>query len=81
MRRLGLIDLGLLRVDVLLGLEVLEHQRLESRQVLLGVDQLGLVLALFRDRLVERGLERRRIDLGEDVAVVDFLALAEVDGN
>ncbi len=77
--RLRLVDLGLLGVEVLEGLEVLLHQRLETRQVLLGVDQLRLVLALFRHRLIERRLQRRRIDLGEDVAFVDLLALAEVD--
>ena len=46
-RSLGLVDLGLLRIDILLGLEVLEHQRLESRQILFGIDQHRLILALF----------------------------------
>ena len=45
-RGLGLIDLGLLQVDVLLGLGVLEDQRLEADEILLGGDQLRFVLAL-----------------------------------
>src|SRR6516225_11738436 len=77
--RFGRIDLGLLQIDVLLGLETLERQGLKSRQVLLRCDQLRFVLALFCDRLVERGFEWRRIDLGERVALMHLLALAEID--
>src|SRR5690348_8822347 len=77
--RFGHIDLGLLQVDVLLGLVALLRERLKSRQVLLIVDQLRFVLALSGDGLVERGFQRRRINLGEDVALPDFLALAEIN--
>ena len=66
-RRLELVDLGLLLVDALLGREVLLRQLLEAGEVLLRGDELGLVLRLLRHRLIERGLQRPRIDLGQDV--------------
>ncbi len=78
---LGLVDLGLLLIDVLLGLVIALHQLLESRQILLRVDQLRLILALLRYRLIEIGLERRRIDLGQHVALMNFLTLAKIDGG
>ena len=80
-RRLVLIDLGLLRVEVLHGLGVLAHQGAKSHQILLGVDQLRLVLPFFRDGLVEGRLQRCRIDLGEHIALVHVLTLAKIDGN
>ena len=78
---LVLIDLGLLRVQVLHGLGVLAHQGAKSHQILLGVDELRLVLPLFRNGLVERRLQRRRIDLGEHIALVHVLTLAKIDRN
>jgi len=38
---------------------------------------LRLVLRLLGLGLVERGLEQARIDLGEDIALVDMLAFGE----
>ena len=76
-RRLELIDLGLLLVDVLLGLEVLLRQRLEADEILFGAIRAGLVLRLLGLGLVERGLEQARIDLGQHVALLDALAFGE----
>ena len=78
-RRFCRVDFGLLGIDVLQRLGVPQHQRLEPRQVLLGVDQLRLVLALLGYGLIERGLEWRRIDFREHVAFTDVLALTEID--
>ena len=78
-RRLCRVDFGLLGIDVLQRLGVPQHQRLEPRQVLLGVDQLRLVLALLGYGLIERGLEWRRIDFRQHVAFADVLALTEID--
>ena len=80
-RSLEMIDLGLLQVDVLLGLEILGRERREPRKILLGIDQLRLIVGLLGHGLIEDGLERRRVDLRQHVALVDLLALAEVDGN
>ncbi|MNV21527.1 hypothetical protein D3C71_1124650 [compost metagenome] len=41
--------------------------------------QLGLVLALGRGGFIEAGLQGARVDLGEQVALLDFLAFLEVD--
>lgn len=64
-------------VDVLLGLETLERQRLEADKVLLGSDQLSGVLRLLGLGLVERSLIQARINLGQDVTLVDVLAFLE----
>ena len=80
-RRLCLIDLGLLGVDVLLRLGVLDDQGLEARQILFVVDQLRLILAFLGDGLVESGLKRRRIDLRQHIAFANVLALAKIDGD
>ncbi len=67
--RFCLVDFGLLRVDVLLGLEIPLHQGLEARQILFGVDERCFILALLGHRLIEIGLVRRRIDLRQHVAL------------
>ena len=48
-------------------------------QVLLGVVQAGLVLRQLGGRLVEGGLERRRVDLHEEVALLQHLPFLEGD--
>ena len=48
-------------------------------EVALGVLELRLVLRLLRLRLVERGLERARVDLRQQVARLHVLALGERD--
>jgi hypothetical protein len=73
------IDLGLLPIDDLLGLEAADDQRPRARQVLLGGNEVGLILAFFGSRLVERGLEQARIDLGQHVAHLHVLAFAKGD--
>jgi hypothetical protein len=45
----------------------------------LSCASLRLVLRLLRDRLIERGLIGARIDLHENVALLDHLALLEGD--
>ena len=40
-------------------------------QIEIGVGEIGLVLRLLGLGLVERGLERPRIDLGQQVALLD----------
>ena len=72
-----LIDLALLQIDVLLGLEALERQRLEAREILLRRTEQRLVLGLFRLGLIERSLEQARVDPGEHVALLDVLPLGE----
>jgi hypothetical protein len=76
-RRLGLIDLGLLQIEVLLSFGVLGHQRLEPGEVFDGGDQRRLVLRLVRLGGIERGLIKPWIDLGQDVAAGDALAFLE----
>src|SRR5207302_8396619 len=48
-------------------------------QIEIGVRQIGFVLHLLGPGLVERGLERPRIDLGEQVTLIDRLAFLETD--
>ena len=56
---------SVLCVELLLGGIVLLGERRIALQVQPRVDEIGLVLRLLRLRLIERGLERPRIDLGE----------------
>src|SRR5215475_13533604 len=70
-------DLALLLVDVLLGLGGLGDQGFEAIEILLGGDELGLVLCLLGDRLIECGLQRTRIDHGQRVTFVHVLAFDE----
>ena len=74
-----MIDLGLLLVDDLLGLEALVDQGAGPLEVLLRGNELGVVLRLFGLGLVERRLIQARIDLGQHVALADVLALLEQD--
>ncbi len=78
-RRNQLIDLGLLLVDDLLGLEALVDQGAGPLEVLLRRDELGVVLRLSGLGLVERRLIEPRIDLGQHIALADVLALLEQD--
>ena len=55
------------------------RQRAVALEVLLGVGEQRLVLRHLGDRLVERGLKRRRVDLHEEVALLDHLAFLEGD--
>src|SRR5271168_3336918 len=48
---------GVLRVELLLGGEVLLSERGEASEIELGVGEIGLVLRLLGDRLIERGLK------------------------
>ena len=68
-----------LRVELLLGGEVLLGERGVAGEVELGVGEVGLVLRFLGDGLVERGLERPRVDLGQKIALLDHLAFVEGD--
>ena len=70
---------GILRVELLLGGEVLLGERSVAGEIELGVGEIGLVLRLFGDRLVERGLKRPGVDLGQKIALLDHLAFVEGD--
>jgi hypothetical protein len=48
-----------------------------SRQVLLGVGEAGLVLRQLGCDVIEAGLKRRRVDLRQQVALLDDLAFLE----
>ena len=69
----------LLRVQLLLGGELLPREVGEALQVQAGVLQLRLVLRLLRQCLVERGLVWARVDLRQHVSRPDGLALGEAD--
>ena len=58
-----LIDHRLLRVDLLLGCEVLVSQALVTIEIELGIFQISFVLCLLGLRLGERGLIRPRVNL------------------
>ena len=77
-QRFLLGDDGLLRIGLLLGAGVGGGQLLIAGKVELLVGQLGFVLRLLGDGLVVLRLIDRGIDLGEDVALLDVLALDEV---
>ena len=68
-----------LRVELLLGGEILLGERGIAGEVELGVGEIGLVLRLLGVGLVERRLKRSRVDLGEKVALLDHLAFVEGD--
>ncbi len=70
-------DGGALRVGLLPGGEFAELG--EALQVEVGVGEIGFVLGLLGLGLVERGLERPRIDLDQRVALLDELAFLEGD--
>ena len=64
-----LVDQRVLGVELLLRGETLLGQRRIAGEVELGVGESGLVLLLLGFRLIERGLERPRVDFGEQVAL------------
>ncbi len=70
---------GVLRVELLLGGEVLLGERGEASEIELRVGEIGLVLRFLGDGLVERGLKRSRVDLGQKIALLDHLALVKGD--
>ena len=74
-----LIDHRLLRVELLLGGEILLGQADRTLEIELGVLQIGLVLRLLGQRLVERRLIGPRIDLHQEIALLHHLALLEGD--
>ena len=78
-RRLVLSDERHLRIAGLPGDRVLRHQRVVPFEVELGVLQQRLVLGQRRLGLLERHLIGSRIDLGEEIALLDHLALFEGD--
>ncbi len=70
-------DTGTLGVELLPGREFAELD--VTLQVQIDIGQIGLVLLLLGLGLIERGLVRAGIDLGEQVALVDQLAFLEGD--
>ena len=74
--RRELRDGGALRVGLLPGREFAELG--EALQIEVGVGEIGLVLDLLGLGLIERGLERPRIDLDQRVALLDDLAFLEM---
>ncbi len=77
--RFRLVDLSLLLVEILLGLEILQRQFLKPREILLRGDEVGLILRALGLGLIECGLEQARIDLGERIALRDALSFREQD--
>ena len=85
-RRLIALDLGgqlidhrLLRVDLLLGGVILLGQAERTVEIEPGVLQVGLVLRLLGERLIERRLIGPRIDFHEGIALIHHSALLEGD--
>src|SRR5262249_45057206 len=78
---LEIVDLGLLLIDCLLRAGPLVHQVLETFQVFLIRDELRLILGALCLGLIERGNERTLIDDGERVALLDLLALDEINAG
>jgi hypothetical protein len=72
-------DLCARRVELLARDVVLFDQAGVALQIQLGVGELRFVLCLLGQRLVQGGLVRARIDLGQDVARPHFLAFLEAD--
>ena len=70
---------GVLRIELLLGGEVLLGERRKTSEVKLGVGEIGLVLRFLGDGLVERGLEWPGVDLGQKIALLDHLAFLKGD--
>jgi hypothetical protein len=76
-----LVDRRLLVVHLLDRCELALRKILITLQVELRALQQCRVLGPLRDRLVERRFVRRRIDLGDDVALFDFLPLVHRHGD
>ena len=77
--RLQLRHQRMLRVEYLLADQVLRRQRRVALQVMLGALQLRGILGLHAGGLVERGLQRPRVDLGQEIAFLYQLAFDEAD--
>ena len=76
---LQLVDRRLLRIELLPAGEVFLAERLVALKVELSVLQLSLVGSFFRGGLIQRRLIGARVDLGENVALLDHLSLFEID--
>ncbi len=74
-----LIDQRLRRVLLLLGVEAARGEIIGAAEIELGIGELGFVLRPLRGRLIDSGLERARVDLGEHVALLHELAFVEID--
>ena len=70
-------DQRALRVQHLLAGQILRRQLHVALQIALGAVQLRAVLRFGADRLIERRLQRPRIDLRQQLAFLDHLALDE----
>ena len=70
-------DGGALGVGLLPGREFSELGK--ALQIEIGIGEIGFVLGLLGGGLIERRLERPRIDLDQGVAFLDELAFLEVD--
>ena len=70
---------GVLRVELLLGGEVLLGERGEASEIELRIGEIGLVLRFLGDGLLERGLKRSGVDLGQEIALLDHLAFVKAD--
>ena len=77
--RLQRVDRGLLLVVALARLEARADQLAVALEIELGAGELRLVALLGGVRLVERRLERPRIDLEQQIARLDVLAFLEGD--
>ncbi|SBV43864.1 hypothetical protein XTGART2_2979 [Xanthomonas translucens pv. graminis] len=80
-RRLVLRHLVALRVQVGLGHVLAVGRRIGALEGGAGGGQQRLVLALARRRLVVAGLQRARVDLRQHLALLHFLAFAEVQAH
>ena len=78
-RCLDLADQRLLGVIGLLGLIAAGQELREALEIRLRADELRLVLLLGRNGLVERGLERARIDLEQRIVLLHHLTFGEED--
>ncbi len=76
---LELVHLRLLRVHQLARGEALRQKRRVTVQVCLGIDELRLVAIAGGGHLVDLCLIRSRIDLRQQIALFDLLALGEGD--
>src|SRR3984957_8635300 len=78
-RSLQLSDRCLLLVVALPGLPPRADQLFITVEIQLGADELRLVFLLIGLRLLKRRLKRARVNLEERLALLDILALLEID--
>ena len=78
LRLRGAVRLGAL-IEQLLGDGALAHQRLRALQVGLGEGEIGLRLRQIGAHLIERVLERPAVDGEQQIALLDDLAVLEMD--